>query len=296
MDPYSAEGELINIHNAFHQGQYDQVVDYDTSSLSPENHLPARILQLRARIALGQADDVIDDISGEGETEYAAVGAFAEFARGNKEKAVKTVEELAESDEGQDNGVVQVLGGTVLAAAGKSEEALQLLGRHQGNLEAVALIVQIHLQQNRNDLAVKEVQAARRWAQDSLLVNLAESWVGLRLGGDKYQQAFYVFEELAQAPSTSSVRTLVSQAVAELHLGRTEEAQAALDQAIKKEPNFAEAIANLLVLSVITGKDATDVTNTLKSVDAQHPLLSDLAEKSDLFDKAATKYKAKVAA
>jgi coatomer protein complex subunit epsilon len=83
---------------------------------------------------------------------------------------------------------------------------------------------------------------------------------------------------------------------------------------MKKEPNFAEAIANLLVLSVITGKDATEVAkyvgldcsslhwalltvhSTLKSVDAQHPLLTDLAEKSDLFDKAATKYKAKVAA
>lgn len=46
---------------------------------------------------------------------------------------------------------------------------------------SVALIVQIHLQQNRSDLAVKEVQAAKRWAQDSLLVNLAESWVGLRV-------------------------------------------------------------------------------------------------------------------
>ena len=50
-------------------------------------------------------------------------------------------------------------------------------------VEAVALVVQIHLQQNRTDLAVKEVAAARRWAQDSLLVNLAESWVGLRLVG-----------------------------------------------------------------------------------------------------------------
>jgi hypothetical protein len=48
-------------------------------------------------------------------------------------------------------------------------------------VEAVALIVQIHLEQNRLDLAVKEVAAARRWAQDSLLVNLAESWVGLRV-------------------------------------------------------------------------------------------------------------------
>jgi hypothetical protein len=44
----------------------------------------------------------------------------------------------------------------------------------------VALIVQIHLQQNRTDLAAKEAQRARRWAQDSLLVNIAESWVGMR--------------------------------------------------------------------------------------------------------------------
>ena len=48
-------------------------------------------------------------------------------------------------------------------------------------MEAVALITQIHLQQNRTDLALKEVVSARRWAQDSLLVNLAESWVGVRL-------------------------------------------------------------------------------------------------------------------
>lgn len=51
---------------------------------------------------------------------------------------------------------------------------------------SVALIVQIHLQQNRADLALKEVQAAKRWAQDSLLVNLAESWVGMRVVSLKY--------------------------------------------------------------------------------------------------------------
>lgn len=47
-------------------------------------------------------------------------------------------------------------------------------------LHSVALIVQIHLQQNRADLAAKEAQRARKWAQDSLLVNIAESWVGMR--------------------------------------------------------------------------------------------------------------------
>ncbi|KAK4138075.1 hypothetical protein BT67DRAFT_130869 [Trichocladium antarcticum] len=294
MDPYSAEGELINIHNHFHQGQYQEVADFDVATLSPENALPARVLQLRALVALGRADEARADVQGETDPALEAVGALADQALGSAEAAVRTAERLAQT--AADNATVQILGGTVLQAAGKSEEALALLGQHQGSLDAVALIVQIHLQQNRNDLAVKEVAAARRWAQDSLLVNLAESWVGLRLGGEKYQQAFYVFEELAQAPATSSVRTLVSQAVAELHLGRTEEAQAALDQALTKAPEYAEAIANMLVLNVITGKSSEELASALHKADAQHPFLTDLAEKSELFDKAATKYKAKVAA
>ncbi|KAI1762586.1 coatomer epsilon subunit-domain-containing protein [Hypoxylon sp. FL1150] len=294
MDPYSAEGELINIHNHFHQGQYQEVIDFDTSALSAENELPARVLALRARIALGQAEDVVADIQGESEPELAAVGALAEFSLGKEDAAVKTVEKLASS--AGDNQTVQVLGGTVLQAAGKSEEALALLSQHSGSLDAVALITQIHLQQNRTDLALKEVAAARRWAQDSLLVNLAESWVGLRLGGDKYQQAFYVYEELAQAPSTSSIATLVSQAVCELHLGRVEEAQSALEQAIQKQPDYAEAVANLLVLTVITGQDPAELSSSLKKAAPKHPFLVDLEEKSALFDKAAAKYSAKVSA
>ncbi|KAI2640289.1 coatomer epsilon subunit-domain-containing protein [Xylaria nigripes] len=295
MDPYSAEGELINIHNYFHQGQYQEVIDFDTSSLSSENKVPARIFVLRARIALGQAQDVLADVQGEtSEPELAAVAALAQSALGHTEDAVKTVEELAKS--ASDNKTVQVLGGIVLHAAGKSDEALELLSKHSGSLDAVALITQIHLEQNRTDLAVKEVAAARRWAQDSLLVNLAESWTGLRLGGEKYQQAFYVFEELAQTPATSSIVTLVSQAVCELHLGRVEEAQAALELALQKQPEYADAIANLLVLKITTGKDTTELTSSLKKAAPQHPFLKDIEEKSDLFDNAASKFSARVAA
>lgn len=79
-------------------------------------------------------------------------------------------------------------------------------------------------------------------------------------GGEKYQQAFYVFEELAQAPSTSSAQSLVSQAVAEIHLGRLEEAEAALQQVLTKDPKHAEALANTIVLNVIAGKDVKELT------------------------------------
>ena len=131
MDPFSAEGELLNIHNAFHQGQYQTAVDFDASGLSAENAIPARVLSLRAQIALGHYDDVIADVQGEPEPELVAVGALAELKAGNESKAVKMAEKLAE-EEG-DNGTVQVLVGTVLQAAGKSEEALSLLSKHQGN-------------------------------------------------------------------------------------------------------------------------------------------------------------------
>ncbi|KAK2597470.1 hypothetical protein QQS21_005940 [Conoideocrella luteorostrata] len=292
MDPYSAEGELINIHNYFHQGQYQEVIDFDTSAFSPENALPAQVLVLRARIALGQAKDVLAAVENKSEPDLEVLGAFAEFTLGKTDAALKTVEKLASS--AADNAVVQVIGGTVLQAAGKSEQALALLSQHQGSLEAVALIVQVHLQQNRTDLAVKEVTSARRWAQDSLLVNLAESWVGLRVGGERYQQAFYVYEELAQAPATASIRSLVSQAVCELHLGRVEEAQAALEQALTKEPQYVDAIANMLVLKVISGNDDAEYIESLKKVDPKHRLLVDLEEKSALFDQAARKYSAKV--
>ncbi|KAK4075390.1 uncharacterized protein Triagg1_4511 [Trichoderma aggressivum f. europaeum] len=291
MDPYSAEGELINIHTHFYQSQYQEVIDFDTSSFSPENALPARVLQLRARLALGQAEDVLADVQGEAVPDLEAVGALAEYNLGKTDSALKTIEKLAAS--AADNVTVQIIGGTVLQAAGKSEEALALLSQHQGSLDAVALIVQIHLQQNRTDLALKEVTAARRWAQDSLLVNLAEAWVGARVGGEKYQQAFYVYEELAQGSSTFSVQSLIAQAVCEIHLGRLEEAQSALEQAIQKDPTNADGIANRLVLNSISGNGTEELLESLKKANPSHQLLLDLEEKSSLFDKAAEKYSAK---
>jgi coatomer protein complex subunit epsilon len=138
MDPFSAEGELLNIHNHFHQGQYAEVIDFDTSGLSPENKLPARILSLRAQIALGQTDEVLASVKGQDEPELIAVGALAELAAGNEARALEIAETLA--GEKSDNGTVQVLAGTVLQAAGKSEEALALLGQHQGNRMLFALV------------------------------------------------------------------------------------------------------------------------------------------------------------
>ena len=65
---------------------------------------------------------------------------------------------------------------------------------------------------------------------------------------------------MAQTPSTSASKSLIGQAVAEIHLGRLPEAEAALQQAIEKEAGSIEAIANSIVLNVLSGKDASELT------------------------------------
>ena len=76
----------------------------------------------------------------------------------------------------------------------------------------VALIAQILSHTKCTDLAQKSVKQPRKWAQDSLLVNIAESWSGLRVvcpsfpqGGKRYQSAFYAFEEIISTPGATGV-------------------------------------------------------------------------------------------
>lgn len=111
------------------------MIVFSISSLSDENVIPARVLQLRARIATGQAEQVLASAQKEHSApDFAAVKAFALHAEGDTAVGLQEMEELLQSEPG--NATVQVLGGTLLQAAGKSEEALVALTKHQGNLEA----------------------------------------------------------------------------------------------------------------------------------------------------------------
>ena len=112
-------------------------------------------------------------------------------------------------------------------------------------------------------------------------------------GGEAYQKSFYVFEELAQAPSSTAATSLVAQAVAELHMGRLEEAETALDQALEKEPENSAALANKFVLDTVAGKDASESRSKLQSVEKGHEVLADLAAKREVFRTAMGKYSPK---
>lgn len=101
-----------------------------------------------------------------------------------------------------------------------------------------------------------------------------------------------MFEELAQSPSTSSQKSLLSQGLAELHLHRFDEASAALDQALAIDPESPDVLANLVVLNTIhgKGKEAQDMRERLEAVNKDHQLLTGLRDRKAAFDAALAKY------
>lgn len=68
---------------------------------------------------------------------FEAVKAYAEYRSGDKKRAVEDMLELVEADPEDD--VVQVIGATVLCLEGRTDEALDLLSKHENNLEAYVL-------------------------------------------------------------------------------------------------------------------------------------------------------------
>ena len=87
---------------------------------------------------------------------------------------------------------------------------------------------------DRVDLAKSTSSAAKAWAEDSLIIQLCEAWIGLRQGGDEqggYQSAFYCYDEMSQLPGAENVVVLNGKAVAQAAMHRWPEAEAPLSEA-----------------------------------------------------------------
>lgn len=73
-------------------------------------------------------------------------------------------------------------------------------------------------------------------------------------------------------------------------MGRVEEAETALNQALEKEPENATALANKFVLDTVAGKDASGSRSKLEK---GHEVLVELEAKREAFRQAMGKYSPK---
>lgn len=271
---------LYNEKNAFYKGLFQTVVD-DASAKTGGG-----LLVLRSRIELDPAA-VARDLNG-GTTDIGrATYALALHKLGKTTEAMKIADTLLDSTYTD----VRITIATILAReTDRFDDAIYLLSSVDDNLEAIALLIHIYLVTNRLSLAQQTLQSAKAWAQDAELIQLAESWVALKAGGtDQYQSAFYTAQEFADAAG-SPLRMLLAQAVSEIHLGNYDEASDTLQTILAEDPQMADALANLVVLQTITGKDTTRTRADLESADPNHTMVVELQDKISEFESLKTAY------
>ncbi|KAI9320812.1 coatomer epsilon subunit-domain-containing protein [Dichotomocladium elegans] len=293
---------LFGIRNAFALGNYQLVINEVSSSRglhSPAAKLEAQTLLYRSYVAQGKYNLVINDISEkEAEGPLKAVRLLAVYLnakqKNNKdESAIQQALALLEEGANRVDQTVQVVVATALVHEGNFDEALKVLHTRTKKLECCALATQIYLQMDRLDLARKEVSQAKAWAEDALLLQMMEAWVGLRVGGEKYQEAFYIFEEFGTSSAESSIKVLNGQAAANLALGRYPEAESILMEASNKNSDDPETLVNMIVCANLTGKPSDVISryiSQLREVAPQHPFVQDLDLKSNLFDRCASRF------
>ncbi|KAI8356862.1 coatomer epsilon subunit-domain-containing protein [Mortierella sp. GBAus27b] len=306
------ENVLFSVRNLYYSGNYTQVITDSASAKSKASATQATIHQLnlfhyRALIATKNYARVAQEVTQTHALGLQALKAQAVYLdavqsadAAGRDAALSHLREMLQvqsSDDPQPEATaleVKVVVGQVLASEGLVEEALTVLLPHNNHLESVAVVVQVYLQMNRLDLAKKEVEACKSWAEDAMLAQLMEAWVGLRTGGgDRYQNAYYIYEEIATSSTSPTVKSLVGEAVCNIQMGQYPEAEGILQEALAKDPTNTDAIVNQIVLSTLLSKPTEEVNaliQQLQNVAPNHSYLQDLDLKSSLFDRAAQRH------
>ncbi|KAI9501730.1 hypothetical protein GGI25_004354 [Coemansia spiralis] len=284
--------EFYTARNLLYLGAYPQALAALPMHLSAPQELEKQALQYRAFLGQGNSALVLAEIPSKAPVLLEAVRALAE-SHSNPQTSLSTIRPLIAEASNLQSPAFVAIAAQILAANGSHDDALRILALHPKNLECAVMTINIYLAINRADLAQKLVARMRSWSEDAPLAQLAEAWTALFTGGPKYNDAFYIFEELAQASSVSTARLLNARAVAKLHLAQYPEAMDLLQQALEKDSNDPDTLANLIVCANLTGKPLETKSrylSQLRHVAPAHPFISDFDAKDAEFDALAAKY------
>jgi len=294
-EPHSDTDELFEVKTQFYIGNYQTAINEAQKAKLPtiESKILRDFFVYRSYIALKKFSVVNSEINSGSPTELQPLKILAEYFSqpSKRESIVLKLDEQISGNLDVNNYVFLLVAGTIYYAEGSFETALKVL--HQSdNLECRALILQTQLKMDRLDLAKKELKTMQEIDDDAVITQLASAWLNLQLGGDKLQDAYYTFQELADK-NASTALLLNGQATCFISQGKYEEADSSLQEALEKDSNNTDTLVNLVVLSQLSSK-APEVCNRylsqLNDSAPDHPLVKDFAAKERDFDTFAKQY------
>jgi len=295
MAPTEQVDELFDIKNAFYTGNYQTCIN-EAQKLKisdPELSLDRDVFMYRSYLALKKFRVVLEEVGPSSKPLLKPLAMLATFmsSPGKREAIVSEVDNIMAGNVDVTNYVQLIVAATVYLGVDQPESALRVL-HPSDNLECSALKIQALLAIHRPDLAKKELKVMQEKDEDATITQLSQAWTNMALGGDKIQEAYYIYQEMIDKLGATSM-LLNGQAVTFLAQGKYSEAESALNEAMEKDPNNADTLVNMIVLSQHQGK-APEVSNRylsqLKDMDPNHSFVMKLNKKEEDFDRMVKQY------
>mmetsp|Transcript_1190 Transcript_1190/g.4102 ORF Transcript_1190/g.4102 Transcript_1190/m.4102 type:complete len:301 (-) Transcript_1190:98-1000(-) len=287
QQPNTTTIELLNL---LYLGSYDACISQCTKLANPS--IAHRILELRANIALGQNDYVLEEVesldsSDKNDTGVKAVELFAQYqkAQESREQLISQLEQWLDDPSRNANPTLLVIAATIYTHEGNPIAALKAL-HHASNLEMFHVLIVTLLRINRVDLAQDALKRMQDMNDDATLTHLTSAMVALQVGGpEKVQEAQYLYQELNQKFGDAVV-VLNGLALTHMTLGEFEEAEQFLQTALTKKSQDVDSLINMIVCQTHMKNDrqVKRYMTQLKAADADNQWLKDRKQKSDDFD------------
>ncbi|XP_062609862.1 coatomer subunit epsilon-like [Saccostrea cucullata] len=293
--------ELFEIKTALYTGNYQQCIN-ECQKLrlsNPDLKTAKDVIMYRAYVAQRKYGVVLDEINSSHPPELQAVKMFADYLSNESKRAsiVRDLDQKMSASVDVSNSTFLVMAASIYNHEQNSDAALRAL--HQSDaLECIGLTIQILLKLDRVDLARKELKRMQEIDEDSILTQLAQAWFNLAVGGEKYQDAYYIFQEMADKHNSTPL-LLNGQAACYIAQGKFDDAESVLQEAMDKDSNNAETLVNMIVLTQHIGKPP-EVSNRyvsqLKDSHRNHPFVRDYLQKESDFDRISRNYSPSVSA
>jgi len=288
--------ELFDVKNAFYTGNYQTCIN-EAGKLKvadPSMSQEKDILVYRAYLALRKWRVVLEEVKPSSPALMQPLKLLAQFLSSPPSKRDSLVLELDATMSGNvdvSNYVQLLVAATIYLHVDQPESALRVL-HPSDHLECSAMKVQALLALNRHDLARKELKLMQERDEDATVTQLAQAWTNLATGGDKIQEAYYIYQEMIDKLGGTAL-LLNGQAVTFIAQGKYAEADTALAEALEKDPNNPETLVNLVVLAQHQGKSqeqSTRLLSQLKDLEPGHPFLQRMEQKEADFDRMVLQY------
>ncbi|XP_066596031.1 coatomer subunit epsilon [Prorops nasuta] len=286
--------ELFDVKNNFYIGNYQQCINeaQKIKPISPEVAMERDVFLYRAYIAQRKFRVVLDEINSSSPQELRPLETLADYFANpeHRETIVANLNEAASSINSENYNFL-IVAATIYYHEKNLESALRIL-RNAENLESLALTLQIYLKMDRLDLARKELKSMQEKDDDATLTQLAQAWVNISSGGDKLQDAYYIFQEMIDKYSSTSM-LLNGQATCFIGQAKYEEAETALQESLDKDSNNPDTLINMIVLSQHMGKPpevANRYLSQLKDSHLEHPFVKEYLQKEIEFHRLQQQY------